>query len=184
MGREHISNIALVDGCELVALADPHQGSLDQSKEHAGQRGNSPACFLETPEMLATVKPDAVIISAPNHTHFEVMQEVLQHEAAILLEKPMCTSVDDAWHLHEMTQDHKHLIWIGMEYRYMPPVTEFIRRVQSGITGDVKMLSIREHRFPFPAKSRRLESLQREYWRDAGREMLPLFRPDALHIAG
>ena len=152
MGREHISNIALVDGCELVALVDPHQGSLDQSKTHAESCGFSPSCFLDSRDMLATTKPDAVIISAPNHTHFAIMQEVRRHDVAILLEKPMCTTVKDAQQLHQTTQDHQHLIWIGMEYRYMPPVTEFINRVQSGITGDVKMLSIREHRFPFLEK--------------------------------
>ena len=36
-----------------------------------------------------------------------------------------------------------------MEYRYMPPVKHFINEVHKNIIGKIKMLSIREHRFPF-----------------------------------
>jgi len=34
----------------------------------------------------------------------------------------------------------------------MPPVTSFIEQVHAGQAGDIKMLSIREHRFPFLVK--------------------------------
>ncbi len=149
MGREHISNIALLDDAVLVALSDPDSGSLRDSREHAQKCGADPVCYANAQEMLAHEAIDAVIIAAPNHRHFQIMQEVMKHPVAILLEKPMCTTVDDARALHHAAQDHPHLLWVGLEYRYMPPVTRFIEQVHSGMTGPVKMLSIREHRFPF-----------------------------------
>ncbi len=152
MGREHISNIALLDEVTLVALSDPDKGSLEGSRDHAQKLGANPVCYASTQEMFASEAIDAVIIAAPNHTHFQIMQEVMKHPVAILLEKPMCTTVEDARALHEAAQDHPYLLWIGLEYRYMPPVTRFIERVHSGVTGSVKMLSIREHRFPFLQK--------------------------------
>ena len=33
MAREHILNISLIDNAEVVALADPHEDSLNQCKE-------------------------------------------------------------------------------------------------------------------------------------------------------
>jgi predicted dehydrogenase len=39
-----------------------------------------------------------------------------------------------------------------MEYRFMPPVAEFIREVHEHKVGRLRMLSIREHRFPFLVK--------------------------------
>ena len=33
MAREHILNISLIDNAEVVALADPHEVSLNQCKE-------------------------------------------------------------------------------------------------------------------------------------------------------
>ena len=39
-----------------------------------------------------------------------------------------------------------------MEYRYMPPVKRLIDEVHQNVIGKIKMLSIREHRFPFLRK--------------------------------
>lgn len=44
------------------------------------------------------------------------------------------------------------LVQVGLEYRYMPPVAKLIDVVRAGILGDVKMVAIREHRFPFLVK--------------------------------
>jgi predicted dehydrogenase len=44
------------------------------------------------------------------------------------------------------------LVQVGLEYRYMPPVSKLIDIVKSGILGHVKMVAIREHRFPFLVK--------------------------------
>jgi len=37
---------------------------------------------------------------------------------------------------------------MAMEYRYMPPVARFIAEAQA-VTGGIRMLTIREHRYPF-----------------------------------
>ncbi|GAA0475969.1 Gfo/Idh/MocA family oxidoreductase [Parasphingorhabdus litoris] len=152
MGREHISNIALVEGAELVALADPHSRSLEQSLAHAKSSGFDPVTYSNLSDMIGQASLDAIIIAAPNHEHYAIMQAVMQHPIAILLEKPMCTTVPDAKALHEAARTYPNLLWVGLEYRYMPPVTKFIESVHSGMTGPVKMLSIREHRFPFLEK--------------------------------
>lgn len=44
------------------------------------------------------------------------------------------------------------MVQVGLEYRYMPPVAKLIDIVNSGTIGQVKMVSIREHRFPFLIK--------------------------------
>lgn len=44
------------------------------------------------------------------------------------------------------------LVQVGLEYRYMPPVAKLIDIVKEGALGQVKMVSIREHRFPFLVK--------------------------------
>jgi predicted dehydrogenase len=42
-------------------------------------------------------------------------------------------------------------VWVAMEYRYMPPVAHLIAEAPAA-TGGVRMLTIREHRFPFLEK--------------------------------
>jgi hypothetical protein len=44
------------------------------------------------------------------------------------------------------------LVQVGLEYRYMPPVAKLIDIVKSGTLGQVRMVAIREHRFPFLVK--------------------------------
>jgi predicted dehydrogenase len=46
------------------------------------------------------------------------------------------------------------LVQVGLEYRYMPPVAKLIEIVNRGSLGYVRMVSIREHRFPFLVKVR------------------------------
>ncbi len=152
MGREHMANLALVRGAELVAIADPDAGSREQAQTQANKLGQSIRCFGESAAMLSEAKPDAVIIASPNFTHFDVVRPVMESGAAVLLEKPMCTTIADAEALAEAARDYANLFWVGLEYRYMPPVTSFIERVHAGEAGDLKMLAIREHRFPFLVK--------------------------------
>jgi predicted dehydrogenase len=44
------------------------------------------------------------------------------------------------------------VVWVGLEYRYMPPVAALLDEVASGTVGRVHMVAVREHRFPFLAK--------------------------------
>ena len=102
--------------------------------------------------LLESIRPDAVIVASPNFTHFDVAKPLIEAGTALLLEKPMCTAVEDARALNRLAAAHDTLVWVGLEYRFMPPVTRFIERVHAGETGPVRMLSIREHRFPFLEK--------------------------------
>jgi len=44
------------------------------------------------------------------------------------------------------------VVQVGMEYRYMAPVGRLIDEVRAGTVGRLRMLAIREHRFPFLPK--------------------------------
>ncbi len=152
MGREHMSNLALVPDARLVAIADPDAGSRQEAQAHAASLGQDVALFEDNSAMLSEVEPDAVIIASPNYTHYDVVRPVMDAGCAILMEKPMCTAIDEAVVLTRKAKAYPNLFWVGLEYRYMPPVTRFIERVHAGEAGDIKMLAIREHRFPFLQK--------------------------------
>ncbi|MBD2840826.1 Gfo/Idh/MocA family protein [Erythrobacter rubeus] len=152
MGREHMQNLALVPGADLIAIADPDAGSREAAAELATRLGQDVRLYSDNTEMLDQAAPDAVIIASPNFTHFDLVKPVMERGAAILLEKPMCTALSDAKALAKAAADYPGLFWVGLEYRYMPPVTRFIERLHAGEAGDIKMLAIREHRFPFLVK--------------------------------
>lgn len=149
MGCEHIANIVQMDGMEVVALSDPSERSIKWGRETAGQ--DLPA-FTDHGDMIKEAGLDGVVICSPNHTHAGVLDAVFETDLHVLCEKPFATTFDDVKRITEKAERHKGLFWVGMEYRYMPPVTRFIEEVHSGSVGALKMMSIREHRMPFLRK--------------------------------
>jgi predicted dehydrogenase len=69
-----------------------------------------------------------------------------------LVEKPLCTDVADAAHIRDAAATDPGVLWVGLEYRYMPPVAKAIEVAHSGQLGEIAMISIREHRHPFLVK--------------------------------
>src|SRR5262249_24334545 len=61
-------------------------------------------------------------------------------------------TLDDARWVAERAAQSDAPFWTAMEYRYMPPVAEYIGQLRDGRIGTLRMLSIREHRFPFLKK--------------------------------
>jgi predicted dehydrogenase len=149
MAQEHIRNLALVDGVEVTALVDPVASSLDWAESTLGHKA---ARFGDVPSMLAGARPDAVIVASPNYTHHAVLQPLFGSGIHILCEKPLATTVADARDLAARAAGHNGVFWVGMEYRFMPPVARFIADVKAGRVGALKRLAIHEHRFPFLPK--------------------------------
>lgn len=69
-----------------------------------------------------------------------------------MVEKPMCTTVADCISIVHAQEKRSAITWVGLEYRYMAPVAGLLHQLRSGAVGNLKMMSIREHRFPFLVK--------------------------------
>ena len=151
MSREHVRNLALIPGSQVTAIADPDQGSRAACIKTVGHDVRE---FAHHQQLLESGLVDAVIIASPNDTHSAILHDIFAARSAlaVLVEKPVCTRVDDIAALSQKAARHKAPIWVAMEYRYMPPVAELIGEVRKGTIGRLQMLSIREHRFPFLPK--------------------------------
>lgn len=156
MGVEHIQNILALDNCVVSAVADPHQESLDMAQLAVGLE--TPLAKFETiEELIASELCDALVIASPNHTHHAVLIPAIESGLHLLVEKPLCTTLADCRDVldraAQRSADHgDQVIWMGLEYRYMPPLRRLMAELESGSIGDVKMVAIREHRFPFLVK--------------------------------
>ena len=149
MGLEHIANLALTPGAVVVALADPFPESLDRA---CAAVGHEAATFDSVEGLAASGLCDAVVVASPNFTHVDVLQPLFAAGVHILCEKPLATTVADARAVAARAAAYDRVFWTAMEYRYMPPAAAFIERVHGGAVGNLRMLSIREHRFPFLVK--------------------------------
>jgi predicted dehydrogenase len=150
MGTEHIRNIAAVADARVTAIADPHEESRRFGLIACGDEASGVALFADYREMLEQAPIDAVVVASPNHTHAEVMDAVFAGDLHVLLEKPMCTTVEDCRRVVDAAAGHLGIVQVGLEYRYMPPIAHLLRELPA--VGDPKMLFIREHRHPFLPK--------------------------------
>ena len=151
MGCEHIRNLKAIDGCAVVAFADTHETSRSNAKRLVGEATS----YVDYREMLATEQLDVVVIATPNHMHRSVFEDVIKLEMHVLVEKPLGINVAECQiMIAAKDQHHKpgRVVWVGLEYRYMAPTSRLIDEVNSGTCGEVKMIAIREHRFPFLQK--------------------------------
>ncbi len=152
MAQEHIRNLALIPGARVVSLADPVPASLDWTKRTLGDRAAGVACFPDVTSMLHGPSLDAAIVASPNMTHHAVLQPLLATSLPILCEKPLATTLADAQDLVRQAARRDAVFWVGMEYRFMPPVRRFIDDVHAGRVGRLHRLAVHEHRFPFLPK--------------------------------
>ena len=149
MGREHIRNIALLDGVRVAAIADPDRAMRATSSELAG---SGCAAFADHRDLLSAQPCDAYVIAAPNDLHHAILIDLLATEKPILCEKPLCTTARDAADIVARAARRAAPVWVAMEYRFMPPVARLLEKVRAGEAGAPRMMAIREHRFPFLEK--------------------------------
>ena len=146
MGQEHIQNINIIENAEVIAICDSNENSRNQAKMLVKESTK----FYDNLEQLITNNiADAYVIATPNFTHFNILERILKTNKHLLVEKPLCTSTQDCKKFELLAKNYPKIIWTGMEYRYMPPIKQLINEVHNNVIGKIKMLSIREHRFPF-----------------------------------
>ena len=148
MGREHIENIKVMGGAVVTALSDPHVPSLEAALAMAP----GAKVFSDHRALLDSGLVDAVVIATPNDTHAAVLKDALATDLAVFVEKPLATTVEDLKSILLWDEKRSAMTWMGLEYRFMPPVAEAIARAQEGDAGKIHQVSIREHREPFYPK--------------------------------
>ena len=148
MGQEHIHNIALLDNAAVRAIYEPDAGMRAESLRNApnAEMVNSIDALLAIPDLTC------LLIASPNYLHMEQLEQIAATRALpILVEKPLFTAIEDLDRLNAFIETYPEPVWVAMEYRYMPPVAAFLNEMNA-VTGGLRMLSIREHRFPFLQK--------------------------------
>jgi predicted dehydrogenase len=148
MGVEHIQNLLAVDDVVITAIVDPDAGS----REHAAALVPEAAVYVDHHHLIPDDVCDAVVVASPNMTHVDIMADLLVSDLHILVEKPLCTTVDDCYTVIDLAEGRDAITWVGLEYRYMPPIARLLDEVDSGAVGRARMVAIREHRFPFLEK--------------------------------
>ncbi len=149
MGRNHVRVWdELVDGVELVAVADPDGGTLGRAIAGRRARGYDDAARMLTEESL-----DLVSIVAPTSLHLPVTLEALRCGANVLVEKPIASTREEAEQMIEAATEAGRMLTVGHIERFNPVVRELGRRLANQELGRVFQIDT-TRLGPFPARIR------------------------------
>lgn len=147
MGREHIRNIKLLENTSITTICEPDQ----RMRQAAAELAPDAAFADDIASFVARDDIDVMVIASPNHLHMDQIEALVTRPRPLLVEKPLYTDPEQAKKLSAIKAHYSAPIWVAMEYRYMPAIQRLAEEIPA-TTGDLKMLTIREHRFPFLEK--------------------------------
>lgn len=151
IGQEHMRVTELEGRAQIHGLFDTSGKSLSVAQHIFTDHSDRELVCYDTLEDACTdPDADALIICTPNHTHLDVLRMAVRSGKPILLEKPMAPTIEDAKAIAEIARDYDAPIQVGLQYRYKATYAEALYEILTrGVLGDVKTVSMAEHRPPF-----------------------------------
>ena len=130
------------DTTKLLAICDSNEGRLRLAAERLklanGQLKTYHADRFD--EMLATQKPDCVIVTTMDRMHDEYICRALEAGCDVITEKPMTTDAQRCQRIVDAAKRTGKNVRVTFNYRYAPPRTQVKELLLSGAIG--KILSV------------------------------------------
>jgi UDP-N-acetylglucosamine 3-dehydrogenase len=135
MGRIHCRILK-----ELGVLAGVYD--LDQMTSHSVAKEYGVESFKFIPEILGNSGINAVTIATPTPTHLETAANCISAGKDVLLEKPMCASLDEAEELVNLVKEKDQIVTVGYIERYNPAFKDLLNRVRTKICSVGQITSV------------------------------------------
>ena len=113
LGQHHARLLAAMEQVDLVGVVDTRPG---RAEEIAAKHGTQ--AFADYRDVLDRV--DAVSVAVPTESHLDVALPFLERGVAVLVEKPMASSLADADRLIEAARRRGALLAAGHTERFNP----------------------------------------------------------------
>jgi predicted dehydrogenase len=117
----------------LEAVADRDPGQLADVR-----RRHPHIPFLtENYRDLFDIHLDAVVVSTPPETHFEIVRTCLEHDLDVFVEKPITTTADHALQLVDIANARDRILMVGHIGAYNPSVGALHSMIADGELGEI-----------------------------------------------
>ncbi len=116
MGREHIKNLAALEGVDVVVIADVDAAAALDAAGLCDAAASTDAAGVAADPSL-----DGVVIASPDHTHADLTIAAVERGGFVLCEKPLASGVPDAERVvaAEVAGEHP-LVQVGFMRQYDP----------------------------------------------------------------
>lgn len=135
-GPNLIRNLIENNEASVVAVAD-----LDSERlGHIGDRYPQIDHLTQDYGDLFDWGLDAVVVSTPPETHFDIVSECLKNGVHVLVEKPLATSSSQALDLIRIAEENDLTLMVGHTFEYNPAVRALKEMLDRGEVGNVRYI--------------------------------------------
>jgi predicted dehydrogenase len=121
LGKEHARILAGMDEVELLGVVDPRAAQAEAVAQRCGTRA-----YTDHHALPPQVR--AVVVAAPTGQHHAIACDFLERGVAVLAEKPLAATLEQADELVELAARHGALLQVGHVERFNPSFEELQRR--------------------------------------------------------
>ena len=122
------------DRFELVALCELNPERLAQGTEYG-----FPALYTDADQMLAETRPDVFCFATLPHVRMEMVELAVKHGVkGLAFEKPMATSLQEAWAITAMCREHGIKAVVSHQQKYLSSMQRMKAIVDAGEIGEVE----------------------------------------------
>jgi predicted dehydrogenase len=143
------------DRFEVVALAEPDP----RLRPAVAERFGVPAAYAGHDEMLAAGGIDAVLVCSSNATHADTVVDALDAGCHVLVEKPLCLTLEDADRVIAARDAAGRVVQVGYMKRFDPAYEAMLRDLDGDEPWFVSTVTVdpgmEPHFGPFVAPARR-----------------------------
>jgi len=144
-GRHHAAAITKTNDAELVAIAD----SCEQARTDAHAMHPDVPIMADFRDLVVRDHVDVVDIVAPNHLHHSVAMAALDAGKHLLLEKPMCLSLDECNAVLRRAQEANRQVALVHQFRLSSLWGRVKELIDDGVIGVPQYALIELSRNPY-----------------------------------
>ena len=135
IAEAHVANYLRCPDVEIVAAADLVPGKAEKFCKDNHIEGIR--LYPDHKSMIDAEELDAVSVCTYNRTHAECTIYALEHGVNVLLEKPMCVTLEEAVEICRAEKKSGKILSIGFQPRFDENMKMVKKIVESGELGDV-----------------------------------------------
>ena len=116
---------------------------FSKAEEVARNHPSKPITTAHWQEVLADMSVDTIIIATMHHVLAPIASEAIRLGKNILIEKPVCKTVDELNGLIKAKNKYKSIVRVGFNHRYHPAILKARSILDNGDIGDLMHLRAR-----------------------------------------
>ncbi len=137
MGSLHLENIFNHKKCQIIHIYDTNEGIKNRLSKKYNLK---PVSNID--DIFKDKNVDAIFITTPTSTHFDLLKKSIKHNKQIFCEKPIDLDLEKINIFNKEFNSYKKTFHIGLNRRFDPSLNELVKKVHNKKVGSIEKIII------------------------------------------